>query len=756
MKQIFISYSHEDEKWKDKLVKHLKVLEPEGLYSLWDDRKIGVGSDWLPQIEKALDESDAAIMMVSADFLTSDFILNKEVPRLMERRQKEGLLVIPFILRPCQWQKVSWLSPIQAAPENGVPLTMGSEFDIEKKLNDFAGTLFNLIAGKVKPGTGQGKKGHTVLLTPLPPRKVKLIGRDRELKELKAKSDTSQQVLLLNGLGGIGKTEVCKRLFYEHYKEYSHAAWVDYVSSIRESFVNVFAGVSGGLVVPGPQDTEEVIFEKIMTALNKLDACSLLIVDNIEDMHDPDLDRVLALPFKVIANSRSSIQGFDIMTLGFLSPGSCRKLFYSHYKGKKDDKHVNAIVALCNCHTLTIELLARTAQNAAKPVKWLHDTLKEKSFNLNEVIKDRVHTFWHDETQKKLFFEHLLTIFDLAGLSEEEKQVLTQLSVLPPIFVAMDTVKDWLQLESNEAVNGLISKGWLRQEGFEVFMHQVIQEVIRYTTSPDAEKCKNLILSLTKKLYLEPGENPIAKKEYILFADSVLGFIEDHDQDLATLANNLSLIYQDLGQADRALEFQQKATKIYEAVLDPNHSSLATSYNNLSMIYQDLGQADRALEFQQKATKIYEAALDPIHPSLATSYNNLSMIYKALGQADRALEFQQKALQIREKVLDPNHPDLASSYNNLSLIYKALGQADRALEFQQKATKIYEAELDPYHPLLATSYHNLSIIYQDLGNNTNAIQYAEKAVSILEALFPGGHPNLEIMRKNLSFVKSDG
>jgi hypothetical protein len=460
----------------------------------------------------------------------------------------------------------------------------------------------------------------------LPPRKVKLIGRDRELKELKATSDSSQQVLLLNGLGGIGKTEVCKRLFYEHYKEYSHAAWVDYVSSIRESFVNVFAGVSGGLVVPEPQDTEEVIFEKIMTALNNLDAGSLLIVDNIEDMHDPDLDRVLGLPFKVIANSRSSIQGFDIMTLGFLTPENCRELFYSHYKGKKDDKHVDAIVALSNCHTLTIELLARTAQNAAKPVKWLHITLKEKSFNLNEVIKDRVHTFWHSEKQKKLFFEHLLTIFDLAGLSEEEVGVLTQLSVLPPVFIAMDTIKEWLKLESNEAINGLVSKGWLRQEGFEVFMHQVIQEVIRYSTSPDVEKCKTLIVSLANILNVEPGENPVAKKEYILFADSVLGFIEDHDQDLATLANNLSSIYQDLGQPDRALEFQLKTIEIKEQILDPNHPSLATSYHNLSIIYHALGKKANAIKYAEKAVSIMEALFPGGHPNLEIMRENLSLV----------------------------------------------------------------------------------------------------------------------------------
>ncbi|NIM13604.1 MAG: tetratricopeptide repeat protein, partial [Candidatus Aminicenantes bacterium] len=76
------------------------------------------------------------------------------------------------------------------------------------------------------------------------------------------------------------------------------------------------------------------------------------------------------------------------------------------------------------------------------------------------------------------------------------------------------------------------------------------------------------------------------------------------------------------------------------------------SYNNLSNIYQDLGQFDRALEFQEKAQKIWEAVLDKNHPDLAKSYNNLSMIYKALGQPKRALEFQEKALKICEAGLD--------------------------------------------------------------------------------------------------------
>jgi hypothetical protein len=83
MSKIFISYSHKDEKWKDKLVEQLRVLELEGYCSLWDDRKIEMGVDWFPEIEKALQDADIAVMLISAHFLTSKFIRDQEVPRIL-------------------------------------------------------------------------------------------------------------------------------------------------------------------------------------------------------------------------------------------------------------------------------------------------------------------------------------------------------------------------------------------------------------------------------------------------------------------------------------------------------------------------------------------------------------------------------------------------------------------------------------------------------------------------------------------------
>ncbi|MCP5051745.1 MAG: toll/interleukin-1 receptor domain-containing protein, partial [bacterium] len=148
MKTIFISYSHKDETWKDRLVTQLKVLEMEDYFVVWDDRKIKTGDDWLPEIEKALDEADIAVLMVTADFLTSKFIKEKEIPTLLERREKEGLRVIPVIVKPCPWNAVEWLSKIQATPKDGHPLMGFDEFGIEKELAALAEKIYRRIRGE--------------------------------------------------------------------------------------------------------------------------------------------------------------------------------------------------------------------------------------------------------------------------------------------------------------------------------------------------------------------------------------------------------------------------------------------------------------------------------------------------------------------------------------------------------------------------------------------------------------------------------
>lgn len=113
-----------------------------------------------------------AVLLISADFLTSGFIRGTEVPRLLERRAEEGLRIIPLILWPCPWQRVAWLAGIQARPKDGRPLADGSAVQIEKDLSSLAGEIADLLGhdahasrpATISPTAEESPKGRALTL----------------------------------------------------------------------------------------------------------------------------------------------------------------------------------------------------------------------------------------------------------------------------------------------------------------------------------------------------------------------------------------------------------------------------------------------------------------------------------------------------------------------------------------------------------------------------------------------------------------
>ena len=87
---VFISYSHKDEEWKDRLRSHLGVLEQIGELDVWDDRSIDGGAEWFDEIRAAMDRAALAVFLISPDFLRSHFVNNEEVPFLLDRRAREA------------------------------------------------------------------------------------------------------------------------------------------------------------------------------------------------------------------------------------------------------------------------------------------------------------------------------------------------------------------------------------------------------------------------------------------------------------------------------------------------------------------------------------------------------------------------------------------------------------------------------------------------------------------------------------------
>ncbi|MFL6211649.1 MAG: toll/interleukin-1 receptor domain-containing protein [Pyrinomonadaceae bacterium] len=120
--EVFISYSHKDGRLYDRLVTNLASLKREGVITDWHDRMIPPGNEWAKDIDEHLNKAKIILLLVSADFIASDYCYDVEVKRAMERHEAGEASVIPVILRPCHWQ-VALFAKLQALPVGARPVT---------------------------------------------------------------------------------------------------------------------------------------------------------------------------------------------------------------------------------------------------------------------------------------------------------------------------------------------------------------------------------------------------------------------------------------------------------------------------------------------------------------------------------------------------------------------------------------------------------------------------------------------------------
>ncbi len=125
---MFISYAHEDEALRIALGKHLRALERQGLIESWHDRMITPGKEWEAEIDANLDGASVVLLLVSADFVNSEYCYGREMKLALERHEARQALVIPVILRPVVWSMTPF-AKIQALPSDGRAVTTWDDRD---------------------------------------------------------------------------------------------------------------------------------------------------------------------------------------------------------------------------------------------------------------------------------------------------------------------------------------------------------------------------------------------------------------------------------------------------------------------------------------------------------------------------------------------------------------------------------------------------------------------------------------------------
>jgi hypothetical protein len=145
--RVFVSYSHVDELIKTELLKHLEPLRKLGLIDTWHDRQIKAGEDWGKKIDSGIEDADVILLIVSIDFINSNYCYDIELERALARHADGEAVVIPIIARSCMW-KIAPFAKLQAVPKDAKPLALWANLDealsaVAASIRDTVETILN-------------------------------------------------------------------------------------------------------------------------------------------------------------------------------------------------------------------------------------------------------------------------------------------------------------------------------------------------------------------------------------------------------------------------------------------------------------------------------------------------------------------------------------------------------------------------------------------------------------------------------------
>jgi len=576
------------------------------------------------------------------------------------------------------------------------------------------------------------------------------VGRTKELKLIEKRLKSSSSLLLINGIGGIGKTSLANEYLAMHKKRYAHYAFINAQTDVRLSLFQQFEK-SLNLT---KQESVEADFREVLGELRKLDGKKLLVIDDIQEVKKQKeyIAEILKLRdrgFELLFTSREKIEDVQSHHLDVLDEEEAKELFNSIVK-VADEKLLEEILVYLDYHTLFIEITAKTLKenHTLTPEKLLQ---KFKDGEFAKVNKNLEESF-------SLFLSNL---FSFDKLNKEAILQLKQLSALPSIEIAFQKLVELLGIEEQEKfeliLNYLSSRGWLIKSEYGYKLHQIIKEYLLDKHTPTFGEIEVIVDGFIRKM----GDTADAKvavenRENIIYFENLIVLFRKlniENEKIGYFFASFGLIYQYLGFYQKAEPYISEASEIYERLFGVNHESTAISYANLGELYRLMEEYEKAEPFYLKALDILEKLLGKEHLDTATVYNNLAILYHLNGDIKKAKPLYTKALNIFEKELGSKHYSIATLYNNLAGIYESVDENKNAEILYLKDLKISENLLGKEHPDTATSYNNLAFFYYRQGDYEKAYWFMKKAVDVRSKVLPSNHPYLIKSKKGLEVIE---
>lgn len=604
------------------------------------------------------------------------------------------------------------------------------------------------------------------------------IGRDSILSEIK-ETLYDHKIILLHGMGGIGKTEICRLLFKQYLTTsctIKQLGWIFYQGSLKDSFWRQFPEIEAKKdihgeysILPNPEYGEltdaEAYWTAVIKYMNRPDQDILLIIDNANDITNSEIMLLDQLNCKIILTSRKATDNVKRIEVTPLTPDSCQIIYrtYSH-DHTASDEIINHIVSLASEHTLLIELLAKLQYAACLTAEELYQRLKEEQFDLSNISENisylhnpEIHP---DELWDKQLTEHIGKLFNIAEISHspEKMRILRFFSLLSPGYVIpMQTVKKWIKLQNLNMVNALVDEGWLdrrNQSGIPALtMHPLIYIGICHTIIPDEISETLWVKNIADDILIKENETAVDKINILPLAEAVLNNTRIRNMEYIELFGNISAVYLANGEYKRALEHLKKLLEIEASILGKEHSYIAKTYNSIGAAYDGLVEYENALEWLQKGVVMCEATLGGSHLDTAVSYCNVASVYFKLSMLTDAQILVKKALDILD-----SHPN-SEYFQERAIIYTAKGNVcllegrfGDSIDWFHQALEIHKQVSGEDHPATMTIYNNIGLIYHALGRYEDALAAYQQVREIAERRWGEKHPNTTSVYRNIGNV----
>ena len=603
----------------------------------------------------------------------------------------------------------------------------------------------NQVIAKMTGGTVI--KNQTILPTPAPsvvgvPNNLQergsttFVGRDQTLKELHEKLQASHTLAItaLQGMGGIGKTELAVQYAQQYKSHYpSGICWLSARGAEVGTQIVKFAVDALGLPQPeGELDAQLQFVWSHWPKQAKGDRV-LLIYDDVADEIGEDTQQKIAaydtikaaLPvdsrFQVLLTTRlrNVAATVDDFQIELLSEAAALELLEVIVGKTRIDSERETAQALCErvgYLPLGLELLGYFLTNKPDMTLSRQEQRLEKK-KLEAKAFEKAHP---GMTAKLGVYE----AFELSWgeLSGDGQRLACWLSLfalapMPWELVAAATVTDEREdLEDTRDYELLKLSLLQRLEAESYQLHQLVREffLAKLNEREDSDELKvnycGLMVERAKQIDQSATQEVTQATTLVVpHVAEVINSWSDSlsDEDFFWPFSGLTFFYYAQGIYGVAVGWAAQAAISTKERFGEQHPSVASSLNNLAVLYESQGRYEAAEPLYLEALELLKQLLGEQHPDVATSLNNLALLYQAQGRYETAENFMQQALQIKEKLLGQGHPEFAISLWSLANLYTSTERFAEAESLYFKTLAIFTDRLGEQHPNTRSAFNGL-------------------------------------------------